>query len=300
MNVLQETVHKLINDNWPGLEGRYRFTVPCPNRIDGKPCPGRFNIDALRQFLAKGIPMIPCQECYDQHAITELLLGFEQPPVDVALRALKAQLNGFESRLAHYFMATMRAIADEAKDGPRLFTLVTRGQRGLRQVVSQGYQLHLWCEAEGHPHPVSRDGPGVYEFSRPRQWVRKVAPYANFVLGVLKTALPMVAPVVDAAAGKDTVKDWDYAHHLELADATVKALPDEIAPEAHLESRPGILSEPERAGLLTLHALLRDLDPNQEKLGLRRVPTYTGDYRWLCDTHYEAWRSKIPDKIEVD
>jgi hypothetical protein len=80
----------------------------------------------------------------------------------------------------------------------------------------------------------------------------------------------------------------------------VEALPDEIAPEAHLASRPGILSEPERAGLLMLHALLRDLDPNQEKLGLRRVPTYTGDYRWLCDTHYEAWRSKIPDKIEVD
>jgi hypothetical protein len=65
-------------------------------------------------------------------------------------------------------------------------------------------------------------------------------------------------------------------------------------------SRPGILSEAERAGLLAMHALLRELDPNQENLGLTRVPTYTGDYRWLCRAHYEAWESKIPDEILQD
>ena len=54
MNVLQHTLQKLITDNWPGMEGRYRFTVPCPEVINGQPCKGRFNIQALRQFLAEG------------------------------------------------------------------------------------------------------------------------------------------------------------------------------------------------------------------------------------------------------
>ena len=47
-----------------------------------------------------------------------------------------------------------------------------------------------------------------------------------------------------------------------------------------------------------MHALLRELDPNQERLGLTRVPTYTGDFRWLCGKHYREWEPKIPDEIE--
>jgi hypothetical protein len=37
MTVLQHTLEKLIGDNWPGMEGRYRFTIPCPTiKEDGK------------------------------------------------------------------------------------------------------------------------------------------------------------------------------------------------------------------------------------------------------------------------
>jgi len=53
MNVLQHTLQKLIDDNWPGLKDRYRFMVPCPETIDGQPCKGRFNIHALRQWLGR-------------------------------------------------------------------------------------------------------------------------------------------------------------------------------------------------------------------------------------------------------
>ena len=63
MNVLQHTLQKLITDNWPGMKDRYRFTVPCPEIIDGQPCKGRFNIQALRQFLAEGDTTVRCQEC---------------------------------------------------------------------------------------------------------------------------------------------------------------------------------------------------------------------------------------------
>lgn len=33
------------------------------------------------------------------------------------------------------------------------------------------------------------------------------------------------------------------------------------------------------------------------KLGLHRVATYTGDYRWLCKRHYDAYQPNIPDVI---
>ena len=34
-------------------------------------------------------------------------------------------------------------------------------------------------------------------------------------------------------------------------------------------------------------------------IGLHRVATYTGDYRWLCKLHYEAWQPRIPDEIKA-
>jgi hypothetical protein len=59
----------------------------------------------------------------------------------------------------------------------------------------------------------------------------------------------------------------------------------------------GVLSEAERSGVLALHHLLRELDPNHQNLGLHRVPTYTGDYLWLCDHHYQQYQPNIPDTI---
>jgi len=58
-----------------------------------------------------------------------------------------------------------------------------------------------------------------------------------------------------------------------------------------------MLSEPERSGILALHQFLNKEDPTQVKLGLHRVATYTGDYRWLCQHHYDAWQPNIPDVI---
>ena len=65
-----------------------------------------------------------------------------------------------------------------------------------------------------------------------------------------------------------------------------------------IRGRRGLLTEPERSGVLALHSFLRDKDPNHERLGLKRIPTYTGDFLWLCETHYDQAQSKIPDKIE--
>lgn len=58
-----------------------------------------------------------------------------------------------------------------------------------------------------------------------------------------------------------------------------------------------MLSEAERSEVLALHALLREVDPHHERLGLKRVATYTGDYLWLCGRHYADMQPKIPERI---
>ncbi|RPJ19448.1 MAG: hypothetical protein EHM33_30260, partial [Chloroflexi bacterium] len=303
MNVIQHTLQKLITDNWPGMEGRYRFAVPCPEIIDNQPCKGRFNIHALRQWLAEGDTTARCQDCSKRHSIVELLFGFEERNVDEELRAIreemKARFDGLDSRIANYFMATMRAIADEAKNGPRLFTFRSR-EAGLtwKQLLSRPLELQLWCEAEGCQHPVIESGKGVYPIDQPHEWVTQIAPYANFVLKVLATVAPIAAPAINTFFGPKTTETWKIADQLNLAKAVIDELPVEIK-DPYQDLAPGkMLSTPERSGILALHNLLKELDPSQAKLGLHRVETYTGDYRWLCKYHFDAWQPNIPDVIK--
>ena len=299
MNIIQNTLEKLITDNWPGLKNRYRFMVPCPETIDGQPCKGRFNIHTLREILADGDTTIRCQECVKKQSITELLMGFEERAVDVQLREIKEHLAGMDSRIAHYFMSMMNAVADEAKNGPRLFTFRSR-DAGLspKQLFSRPLELQLWCEAEGCQHPVIEKGKGRYSIDQPHEWVTQIAPYANFVLDVLKTVAPIAAPAINTAFGSKTTEKWGIADHLSLASAIAGKLPTEIK-SSNRGLEPGkMVSEAERSGMLALHNLLREVDPSQAKLGLHRVTTYTGDYRWLCTHHYEAWQPNIPDVIE--
>jgi internalin A len=295
--VLRTTLHKLITDNWPGLKDRYYFGVPCREQTDGRPCAGRFNIDALRQFLEEGDETIRCQVCRQRQSIVELLYGFEEANVAEQLRYIEEKLEGLESRVANYVMTILQAIASESKEGPRLFT-IEPVDGNWRRPFDKRYWLHVWCEAEGHQHPVFDEGVGIYQFTATREWVKRIAPYANFVAGVLKTVVPLVGPALNLAYGEQTVKSWGLPDRLALMKEGTGSLLKDIEVSDSSRERQGVLSEVERSGILALHSLLRELDPNHEKLGLWRVPTYTGNYLWLCKHHYEESQPKIPDKIE--
>jgi hypothetical protein len=309
-NVIRQTLQRLIADNWPGLRERYYFAVPCPERSNGGMCDGRFNIRALRRFLEEGDDTVRCQTCYKKQDIVKLLYGFREEDtrqlireigekVDRDFEEVRHELEGLESRMANYVMVIMRAIADEARRGPRLFTIVPL-DGDWRRLVKKRYKLHLWCEAKDCQHPVVKDGKGIYTFEATREWVVKVAPYASLIAGVLRAVLPMVAPAVDMIFGPDTIKSLGIKDHLSLMKEMTRTLNGEFGLVEQPITRQEMLTEAERSGILALHALLEDLDPFQENLGLKRVPTSTGDYRWLCPHHYELTQSKIPDRIGSD
>ena len=327
MNVVQHTVSTLISDNWPGLKGHYHWLVPCRETVKGKHCNGRFSIDALRSYRSQGERYYPCQVCFKRQSIDELLLGIADSVrdkhsdvvfiedgvmdnvneqfselrrhIDSQMRGLRAEITGeIASRIANYVMALMHAIANEAKDGPRLFTLTdeTSGEGAApKRLLRRGLRLQLWCEAEGCQHPVC-DGGGIYTFERPHEWVVKTAPYTKWVVALLKTCLPVAGPAVDAFFGKDTARGWKLADRVAATEALMREVPspDEVNV---LRETQGFMNEKERSGLLALHALLKDLDPHQERLGVTRVATYTGDYRWLCEKHLRAWEPRIPESF---
>ncbi len=125
----------------------------------------------------------------------------------------------------------------------------------------------------------------------------KIAPYANFALKVLSTVAPIAAPAINTFFGPKTTETWGIADQLSLASAIIGKLPAKIETSDRGMSPGKMLSEPERSGILALHRFLNEVDPTQAKLGLHRVATYTGDYRWLCKHHYDAWQPNIPDVI---
>jgi hypothetical protein len=108
----------------------------------------------------------------------------------------------------------------------------------------------------------------------------------------------MVGPTLNLLYGPKTVENLNLTDSLDLMGVGTSGLLKDIEPSDSLHEWQGVLSEVERSGVLALHALLRELDPNHEKLGLWRAPTYTGNYLWLCKRHYEQMQPKIPDKIE--
>lgn len=307
INVLTQTLQKLITDNWPGLSGRYSFNIPCRTQSVDGPCNGRFRIDALRRFLEDGDEMIRCQICLSRQNILELVYGFVEEDSREQLARIETrlergfdqvqqELNELESRLANHVMAVLNAIADESKDGPRLFTIEPVSGNWYR-FVSERHRLHLWCEADGCQHPVLEEGLGRYELKASREWVKRIAPYANFVAGMLKTLVPMVAPAVNLIFGPKSVDELMLKDHLDLVKEATAKLAGHLEISDASRLRRGILTEAERSGILALHAKLRELDPHQERLGLRRIPTYTGHYLWLCQVHHERSQPKIPEKI---
>ena len=190
----------------------------------------------------------------------------------------------------------MRAVADEGKNGPRLFTLSSGyAESSLEKLLGNPMELQLWCEAEGCQHPLYDYG--LYKIHNPKEWVKQMAQYAIFAFKLLNIISPSAAPAINTFFGPDTTKTWGIDDRLKLAGAIVSKLPTKIETPDQRPPQRDMLNEVERSCILALHRFLNEVDPTQANIGLHKVATYTGDYRWLCKHHYDAWQPNIPDVI---
>jgi len=313
LHMVSREIKCLVEQGWKGLD--CRIAVPCPLS-----CKGLFEIDALINARRKNRSDYPCNICGEWVNIDSLLTKpMKLPQSDVALAELKlgqkeikkSMQIGFKSmrtdlrRLISMadekFAVLMTNLNDEARDGPRLFSLIPLEPSFWNKPgwLSQKIRVILWCEHSRLPLPElwKDQSRGVYEIDRPRQWLVKVAPYVRFVAGTLRLILPVAGSAVkwalDDAEYKNIDEDLDLSQKSfdallgaeEAADKSLIGdhtddLPDAAQQEEQCDEFPYGRPTSAQAGLLReLHALIQNRDPGFG--GLVRVRNKRGEFLWI-------------------
>ncbi|MCB0200221.1 MAG: leucine-rich repeat domain-containing protein [Anaerolineae bacterium] len=311
MSLLRDGLEQLIKERWPYLH--YEMNVPCPTVNNGKTCDGRFPLETLHRARAKGIRDLRCQVCLEEIDVGRLLEGYVTPvePLSQQLAMLESKLlaeltkasverrhlQGILAESAEMTRRVMRALLDEARNGPRLFTLSPidpRRQLDPRTLWSEELRLTLWCEHPGHEHELIPEG--QYIMRNPRQWAIKLSPYAQLSLKVLRIAAPISVGAVGLA--EQGIKDqWEdrFKFMEELSKGAAVLKPDLDKLSSRINDRQYPIARAEGEGLRAFHDLLAEVGWKEGAANLRKVSDKkTGDILWVCPAHYKEYDPGLP------
>jgi GTPase SAR1 family protein len=313
--MLTGEIKYLVESFWEGL--RCDVMVPCIEPC-GRNAPGTglFEVEKLIDSKRRGRPEYPCPVCNEWQnidcllrnapaarpaAIEELLTEFVYMKSElVTVRKQLVQQGGrFDqldigvrrilSKLDDGFTGLMQAFTDEAKEGPRLFSLVPveRSKFNPREWTSAKFRLTLWCEHSRLPLPAlnGKDNKaGVYELELKRDWVRKAAPFLKVVTGTLSLVLPVASSAVklalDDSAYKAFAEELDFGK--EVIDATLSGggkIGNWLGKGESIDLEHGEAIRTHGATLRELHALLKAKDPGFG--GLVRVTNKRQEFLWV-------------------
>jgi hypothetical protein len=312
MTLLADSFEVLVDDVWPGLKRRYRLSAPCPQRTEqGSLCSGRLKLDTLRKTRKKRtksgakVEETPCPECAEMLDIDGLLEGREAQGrslgerienIEALAEEVKERVETQASYAAEMFRLTLAVMYNETAAGPGMFTLLPEGGKWLKAAGKLRYRLTLWCEYPECPHPLCKigsGGEGEYTFDRSAAWLKTVAPYVTWTARALKVALPITIGAIQV--GMD---QWDLEGlkpKLDLMEKCARALPGgELETLDGAERPTGFYERPEGAKLREFHDLLEAEVKGRKWGGLQRVLTKTGDFLWLCPTHYREYDPGLP------
>jgi Leucine-rich repeat (LRR) protein len=319
LSQLTREVKSLIDSFWDGLQ--CDIMVPCIAPCGrGKPGQSLFPLQKLIDSKKQGRPDFPCPdpECDRWQRIDSLLRNAPSPaamPTEGASEEVKEHLVAIRrqlvthdrnekarfhtltqnqrriaSRIDTWYAGLVQTLTDEAKDGPRLFSLIPidPGFFNNPRWISHRFRLTLWCEHTRLPLPVVAGDPeaGVYEFERTRKWVRAFARGLKLLSTTISLVFPLAASatkfILDDAAYDRIEKELDLGRR--AVDFAVKgaveltgSLPDEASPD--IERGEGARAE--GAMLRELHALLKQEDATRRYGGLVRVRNSRGEFLWV-------------------
>jgi hypothetical protein len=114
----------------------------------------------------------------------------------------------------------------------------------------------------------------------PKEWLRRIAPYAAMTLRILRYAIP----VTGALLALDNGQLADANKELDLAAALVDACP-EFADARVPSADTGDPTTADGPALRALRELLNAEDPQRRFGDLHRTVTASGDFRWICPDH---------------
>jgi internalin A len=299
-HVLSDTIEALIASRWPGLA--YDMRIPCPGTTaSGSPCSALIPMNDLRAYREEGLTYYLCTSCRARHDVSALLTGFAPPAVtsEPALELLTeiasgvGRIEGRAADLADGIRQVLRAVSNEVADCPLLFTLTQDPQQGLGRlrVDERRYRLVLWCEHPSNWHPWP---PATYIINQPREWLIRVSPYANFVLAVLRSVVPVTASVAGVVLTPTQLNQ--ASSELQLMTSLASELPN-LKPGASgdlPEEVAGPLTPAQGAAMREIRTVIFKYDTGRAFGDLRRVLTAAGDYLWICPDHYGNYDPGLP------
>lgn len=315
LGMLTEEVKYLVESFWEGL--RCDVTVPC---LNPKPCVGLFEVEKLVENKKRGRPEVPCIICNEWQNVDQLLLNApaSRPSTDLELLAnnsvlrelsmlrqvlvkqndvvmgrfdaLDASQKELLSKADASFNGLLRAFIDEAKEGPRLFSMRPVDQKWLekpKQLVSQKFRILLWCEHSQLPLFILNKGGtkrGIYEIDLPYEWVTKAAPYVKAVTATLSLILPIASSYTKLVMSEDQYKniEKELAFGKDVFDSLLMGS-DKITDWADTADAPdlphGAMQRAEGALLRELQSFLKAKDPSFG--GLVRVMNKRQEFLWV-------------------
>lgn len=194
------------------------------------------------------------------------------------------------SKVDDAYTSLIQTLTDEAKEGPRLFSLVPFNRSGinLRQWTSAKFRLILWCEHSRLPLPVLNKkvdrSRGIYELELTRDWFAKAAPFLKVLTGTLSLVLPVAlsrAMVgLDETTYKQLVSYFDSGK--EVIDASLgggEQIGGRLGGDMSANLEHGDMIRAQGATLRELQALLKAKDPGFG--GLVRVRNKRQEFLWV-------------------
>jgi hypothetical protein len=322
--IITEHVKDLVETFWEGL--RCEIMVPCIAPC-GKDKPGTnlFEVQKLLAFKRKGLKEFPCTNsgCEQLQNIDQLLSNAPaatQPISDDGLydkfikleneiysirpalekqhietrTEIRVEIQQLFSQAENNLNIVLQALADEAKEGPRLFSLVPmEGSKfDPRNWATARFRLTLWCEHSHLPlSALNQDKKiGVYEFDLTREWVKKYSPLIKSFTITLKSFLPVAFAAAKLAIDATVYKDIEG--ELNFSKACIDALfsEGEGIGQLFLEGTSGDepiglqrekLVNAQNAALREFHALLNKVDPTRKYGNLVKVTNKQQKFLWV-------------------
>jgi hypothetical protein len=306
---------------WKGL--RCQIMVPCIS-----PCqhPGKslFNLEKLIESKHKGRLEFPCglAGCDQWQNIDQLLYNapIAQPnpqkilteKMDQVQDTLKLvrqdirykdsldqkrylDLNKSQEKILslidQQFDQLMQSLTDEAKEGPRLFSIIRVAPKFFDSPkwLKSKFQITLWSE-HYPPVPLTFLNPpdsklGIYEVEISREWFIKAIPLIKTITTTLSLLLPVAASynklLLDENIFKGMEKQLDLQQKaLESTLKSMELLTNQTSDKFD-KLEVGNVIEAQGSFLRELHAILKQKDPNFSNLGLERVQNKQGKFLWV-------------------
>lgn len=311
--MLTGEVKFLVESFWEGL--RCNIMVPCVEPC-GRNAPGTglFNVEKLIASKRKKRPEYPCPVCNEWQDIDTLLRNAPavsptadaQPLTNALLERLFAEMqdqrhlllegiNNLDagqkklfSQVDACFNDLFQTFTDEAKEGPRLFSLVPvdPGFLDKPKWTSQKFRLILWCEHSRLPLFVfdEKKKQGIYELDFPRDWVISAAPFLKTLTTTLSLILPAAFSGVKLALDDPAYKaiDEQLRFGKDCFDATLKGSKDVggwLSEDDSTDLPQESAMRAEGAVLQQLHVLLKEKDPGFG--GLKKVLNKRREFLWV-------------------